>query len=234
MSKGHGHHSHNLEQEVFVARVFWIVIVVFFLLQLFLIGNSYGVMGPGLLQEGGMTLLWQAIVIAWSRLAPIFIVLNVLCLGVFLFSLVKVWPLRQKISIFSSGGHGHGDAHGGGHGATTESHASAPQRNPVVLKHWTDIVKRANTGTPENLRWAVMESDALVDFVLKDRQVLGETMADRLANFRREEYKSIDKLWDAHKLRNEIAHTPGFKLTSRQAEKALLAFRDFLKELKAF
>jgi hypothetical protein len=44
----------------------------------------------------------------------------------------------------------------------------------------------------------------------------------------------IDKVFDAHRLRNELAHTPGYSMTSVQAEKALFAFRDFLKELKEF
>ena len=227
-------HSHNLEQEVFVAKVFWLIVVLYFLLQLFLEMSTYDIVGGKLFSGAGIALFWTALSDVWQhRLGPVFIVLDIACVLIMLYSIVKVWPIRQKISIFSNP-HAHGGAHGpadaAGHGATP----AAPVHNPAVLKHWTDIVKRANTGTPENLRWAVMEADALVDMVLKERQTLGDTMADRLANFRREDYKTVDKLWDAHRLRNDIAHTPGFRMTSRQAEKALLSFRDFLKELKAF
>ncbi len=235
--KHHGHHSHNLDQEVIVARLFWVVIILFFLLGLFLALNDYDLLGPRLVEDGGMTLFWKAITDVWfGRMMPVFIVLNILCFGVLAYSVIKVWPIRQKISIFHKpAGHGHGhDDHGAGHGATAHAEPAKPKHNPVVLKHWSAIVKRANTGTPENIRWSIMEADALVDFVLKERQMLGDTMADRLGNFRRDDYKTIDKLWDAHKLRNEIAHTPGFQVKSRQAERALVAYRDFLKEIKAF
>lgn len=228
-------HSHNLEQEVIVARVFWLVVALIFGLQLFLAMDERQLISSRLVESGGPGLFWESVKYAWLVwMKPIFIGLNILCLGVFIVSVINVWPIRQKITVFSNPhAHGHGGGHGEGHDAAHGAHGK-PAHNPQVLKHWTDIVRRANTGTPENLRWAIMESDALVDFVLKERGTPGETMADRLANFRREDYKAIDKLWDAHKLRNEIAHTPGFQLNTRQAEKALFAFRDFLKELKAF
>jgi len=224
-------HSHNLNQEVIVARIFWLVIIVYFLLEVFLALNRYDLLGPRLMESGGFSLFWGAITDIWRyRLGPIFMGLSAIAFGIFVFSLFKVWPIRQKISIFSNP---HAHSHGA-HSHAEHGTPALPARNPAVLKHWTDIVRRANTGTPENLRWAVMEADALVDLVLKERQLSGETMADRLANFRRDEYKTIDKLWDAHKLRNEIAHTPGFRITSQKAERALFAYRDFLKEIKAF
>ncbi len=230
----HKHHGHNLRQETIVWRTFWTLVVIYFLLQLILIMNQHDLFGAQLLRAGGPTLFWESVKEAWlGRLKPIFLVLQAAFVVVFLFSLYKVWPIKPKLSVRKNPhAHGHG-APAGTHGAAASA-AGAPSHDPAVLKHWTDIVRRANTGTPENLRWAIMESDALVDLVLKDKGLPGETMADRLANFRRDDTKSIDRLWDAHKLRNEIAHTPGFKVTTRQAEKALLGYRDFLKELKAF
>ncbi len=231
----HGpHKSHNIPQEIIVARVFWLVIIVYFGLELFLGLTKYNLLSHRLIEAGGMTLLWETVTAVWMTwLKPVFIVLDILCVIIAVYSAIKVWPKAGKISVFKKpGGHGH-DANGPAHGGTAAA-TGAPQHNPAVIKHWTDIVKRANTGSPENLRWAIMESDALVDLVIKEKGLPGDTMADRLANFRREEYKTIDKMWDAHRLRNEIAHTPGFKISTRQAEKALFAYRDFLKELKAF
>lgn len=232
MSKGHHKHSHNLGEEVLVARIFWIALVFYVVLQVFLTVSDAGLLSMRIFESGGFSVVGSTIVRVWQeQLKPLFIIFDVALLIALGIALVKVWPIRQTIAIFHNPhAHGaHGDSHAAPHGAP-----AAPTRNPLVLKHWTDIVRRANTGTPENLRWAMMEADALVDLVLKERQLPGETMADRLANFRREDSKHIDKLWDAHRLRNEIAHTPGFKINTRQAERSLFAYRDFLKELKAF
>lgn len=231
----HGpHKSHNLEQEVIVAKAFWAIIVVYFFLELFLALSSKDLIGGKLFTAEGMSLFWQSIANTWLVwIKPVFITLNILLVIIGLYSAYKVWPYRQCAPVFKNphgGHHGH-EAAGAGHGAAAPT---GPKHNPKILRHWTDIVKRANTGTPENLRWSIMESDALVDMAIKEKGLPGETMADRLANFRREEYKTVDKLWDAHRLRNEIAHTPGFKVSTKQAEKALLSYRDFLKEIKAF
>jgi hypothetical protein len=218
--------------------VFWFTIAGLFALKLFLAMNGYGLLSARIAQDGGPALLWRAITEVWTgTLGPLFLVLNVFCVLIALYAIIKVWPRRPIVTIFSNphahghGGHGEGGGHGDHHAAPA-SHA-APS-NPVILKHWTEIVQRANTGTPENLRWAVLEADSLVDLALKELRLPGDTMADRLANFRSEQIKSLDKLWDAHRLRNELAHTPGFKLSTKQAERALIAFRDFLKEIKAF
>ncbi len=234
--KGHHKHSHDLPQEIFVAKVFWFTLIGFFGLKLFLAMNSYGLLSGRIFEDGGPALLGQAIAQVWSgSVGPIFWVLNVLCLLVALYAIIKVWPIRPIVTIFSNPhAHGHGDHGGGGHAAPHAAEPAQTPANPVILKHWTSIVHRANTGSPENLRWAVLEADSLVDLALKELRLPGDTMADRLANFRSEQIKSLDKLWDAHRLRNELAHTPGFKLSAKQAEKALIAFRDFLKEIKAF
>jgi hypothetical protein len=234
--KGHHKHSHDLPQEIFVAKVFWFTIAGFFALKLFLAMNAYGLLSGRIFEDGGPALFGQAIMQVWSgSIGPIFWVLNILCALIALYAIIKVWPIRPIVTIFSNPhAHGHGGHGGGGHAAPHATEPAHAPANPVILKHWTAIVHRANTGSPENLRWAVLEADSLVDLALKELRLPGETMADRLANFRSEQIKSLDKLWDAHRLRNELAHTPGFKLSAKQAEKALIAFRDFLKEIKAF
>ena len=158
-------------------------------------------------------------------IAPLFITLDFLLLAILIFATVKVWHIRGRFSIYDPPTHTHGAAHGEG---------VKPKKNPAILKYWTAIVQKANTGTPENLRRSVLEADALVDFFLKGAGYAGEHMADRLVQISKVGIKSVDRVWDAHRLRNDIAHTPGFVVTSQQAEKALLAVRDFLKEMQAF
>jgi len=223
-------HSHNLSQEVIVWNIFWVVIIAYFLLQLFLSLDKSNLLGAKIFSTEGLSQFWQVLVFSFQKkISPIFIGLDIALFGIFAWSLISVWPIKPKFPI-TRNPHAHGHA-GSGNGAAT---SGVPATNPAILKHWTDVVRRANTGTPENLRWAIMESDALVDLVLKQRELIGETMADRLAHFRRDDYKTIDRLWEAHKLRNEIAHTPGFRITAKASERALFAYRDFLKEIKAF
>jgi len=112
--------------------------------------------------------------------------------------------------------------------------SQATPQDPVVLKHWVSVIRRANTGTPENLRLAILEADSLVDTFLKRRGYAGDTFADRLKHFSPETTRTLDGLWSAHKIRNHIAHTPGFIVSAKEAEIALTNYKNFLKELGAF
>jgi hypothetical protein len=237
---GHAFHAEPLNQEKWVA---WSATVLFFLyfgLEFWFAASRNNLFDEVLNNSAFFPNLYDTLVLVWkTRVVRIFVVADILLILLGMYALVNVWPLKQGIKLFfikphSHGGHGHED---GGH--AHDAHATAPQApkragNPATLKHWTSIVHRANTGTPENLRWAVMEADALVDHVLRQRGVTGESMSERLQNARWAGSKIIDKVFDAHRLRNELAHTPGYQMSSQQAEKALFSFRDFLKELKEF
>ena len=87
-------------------------------------------------------------------------------------------------------------------------------------------------GGPANYKQSILESDKVVDLVLKSK-VSGETMAERLKNaknlFQKETY---DKLWLAHKIRNKMAHEADFEGLSSDANLAVKHFEKALKELK--
>lgn len=242
-----GHHLHGepLNQEKWVA---WSAAVFFFLyfgLEFWFAAARNNLFDDVLGGSDFFVNLYNTLVIVWkTKIIQIFVVADILLILIGMYALVNVWPLKQGMKLFFLKPHGHGGGHGheaAGHTHATHAaaqgsavHAPKPSGNPATLKHWTSIVHRANTGTPENLRWAVMEADALVDYVLRQRGIAGESMSERLQNARWAGSKLIDKVFDAHRLRNELAHTPGYSMTSVQAEKALFAFRDFLKELKEF
>lgn len=101
------------------------------------------------------------------------------------------------------------------------------------IRQWQKIVKRLSTPTPENLRLAVIDADTLVDTFLKKAGYSGEHMADRLSRIIPSEVKSLEKLWDAHLLRNSLVHVPGSTVSTNEAKKAVTAFEDFLQELGA-
>ena len=77
---------------------------------------------------------------------------------------------------------------------------------------------------------AVSEADKLFDYVLKAKGFPGETMAERL---KRAERQLTDRngVWQAHKLRNSLAHEVGFAVADGHAREALSAFRRGLQDL---
>lgn len=100
------------------------------------------------------------------------------------------------------------------------------------LSQWQKIEGyKLNGGA--GLQLAIMEADKLLDHALKNRGAAGETMGDRLKNSRRS-FMNNDAVWQAHKLRNRLAHEQDVKLNNLTADQALRGFKAALKDLGAF
>jgi len=79
---------------------------------------------------------------------------------------------------------------------------------------------------------AVFEADKLLDHALKVSGYPGQTMGDRLKDARNV-FRSNDSVWQAHKLRNRLAHETGIQLNTFVVSKALGQFKAGLKDLGA-
>lgn len=107
-----------------------------------------------------------------------------------------------------------------------EMHGMTPQR---VKELWKQIQQTGSQGIM-GAKLAVMEADKLLDGVLKSMMMPGETMAERLKTAQYK-YPGLQKVWWAHKLRNQFAHDSSSEITHRQAMTALKDFEAALKTL---
>ena len=101
----------------------------------------------------------------------------------------------------------------------------------LVINKWSEVNQMMRDGGPSNYRQAIMESDKLVDLVLRTK-VPGDTMGERLKNARGLfHHTTYDRLWTAHKIRNKLAHEAEFEGLSSDAKMAVRNFEKALKEL---
>ncbi|MFA6136002.1 MAG: hypothetical protein WC705_01440 [Candidatus Paceibacterota bacterium] len=105
------------------------------------------------------------------------------------------------------------------------------KKSSFVAKEWSKVLKIFSKGTAESMRLAIIEADSMVDRALKEMGLAGEHFADRLSGLTEDDVKSIEKVWESHRLRNDLVHTPHLTLSFDEAKKALRGYRDFLKEL---
>lgn len=85
------------------------------------------------------------------------------------------------------------------------------------------------TGTQE---LAIINADKLLDQALRERGVIGETMGERLKSARNL-FAHNDAVWNAHKLRNKIAHDTNVRLSPLAVRKAMASFKTALKDVGA-
>jgi hypothetical protein len=95
-----------------------------------------------------------------------------------------------------------------------------------------DIQQHALSDNPNDWKLAIIEADIILDQTLKDRGYAGTSLGERLRSITPRQLSSIDDAWDAHRVRNKIAHEGAdFVVTRRIVDETiaryLRVFREF-------
>jgi hypothetical protein len=101
-----------------------------------------------------------------------------------------------------------------------------------INQRWQKILNRLEAGDEANLKLAIIEADNLLDEILKRMSLPGKDFGERLMQFESHELKSINLVWEAHKLRNTIVHEPGVRIDKEQTEQAIKNYETAFKELE--
>ena len=96
---------------------------------------------------------------------------------------------------------------------------------------WGEILELVNTDNPGNWRLAVIEADVMLDDLMKRLGYLGDTLGERLRSADSATFRSLQEAWEAHRVRNQIAHEGSdFVLTQREARRIIDLFRQVFQE----
>ena len=116
--------------------------------------------------------------------------------------------------------------------------ASGRGERPVMLRpegfneQWQAVLDHLNSANESEWKLAIIEADKLTDDLLIRKGYQGESMAERLSLLTKREFKSLDLLWEAHKVRNRIAHKLDFKINRNEALRVVSYYGEALKELQ--
>lgn len=101
------------------------------------------------------------------------------------------------------------------------------KHNPL----WESIRNRILSDNTSDWRVAIIEADIYMDKVLDEKGFHGDTVGDKLKQLTPDTLPSIQVAWEAHKVRNRIAHDGAdFNLTLPESRRVLsyyeIVFRD--------
>ena len=100
----------------------------------------------------------------------------------------------------------------------------------ALREHWEQVELHILQGTTHAL--AISEADKILDSALKISGFSGETMGNRLKSSESRFDSSLyNNIWQAHKLRNTLAHEIGAQVSTSEAQKAIATFRQALYQL---
>ncbi len=103
---------------------------------------------------------------------------------------------------------------------------------PVVNTRWVNISKLMSSTNQNDWRQAIIEADIILDEIVKKNwEELGENLGERLKKIEQSDFLTLDQAWEAHKVRNSIAHEgSGFVITDREARRIIGLYEQVFKE----
>lgn len=104
-----------------------------------------------------------------------------------------------------------------------------------VSRKWQEIETLMQQQKPSSYKVAILDADKLVDYVLKARVGTDGSMGERLKRSQKLflNYQNYNNLWEAHKMRNRVAHEADHEIHFAEAKKNIGYFKKALQDLGA-
>jgi hypothetical protein len=98
-------------------------------------------------------------------------------------------------------------------------------------KRWEHVEQLMKTNSQDSWRQAIIEADIILDEMLRRMSYDGLTIGDMLKTVDPADFATLQKAWEAHKFRNEIAHTGSqFKISREEAERVTELYKSVFDE----
>ncbi len=167
------------------------------------------------LKVGADPVLYEKVYTAWSMFVGISIFLSLMFGAFFLYSFIRIVQHRRAHVRHIE------------HYQHSLAHADAPK---TVLR-WDRIKEQLASDNEQSWRLAILEADIMLNEMLDTLGYRGETVADKMRQVDRGDFHTVDLAWEAHKVRNKIAHEgAAHTLTAREARRVIDLFEAVFKE----
>ena len=166
---------------------------------------------------GDVTGLTALLAKVWLWIIAIGYALSVIGLFVIVYVLVRLFELRERERQFYST-------------LIETPGAAAGEQNP----RWQHIESLASGATSSEWREAIIEADIMLDDTLSRHGYVGDSISDKLKSADPKEFKTLQDAWEAHKVRNQIAHEgSAFALSETTARRTIARYEVVFRELGA-
>lgn len=96
---------------------------------------------------------------------------------------------------------------------------------------WNHIQALMRSYNVNDWRQAIIEADVILEEMLEKIGYDGMTIGDKLKNVEPSDFNTLNQAWEAHKVRNKIAHEgSSFAMTKDEAERAISMYEEVFKE----
>jgi hypothetical protein len=154
--------------------------------------------------------------------------------GLFLLQLVAIFGVVTSVILLVLTIHFHIRTlqveHAGFHALEAALHAQHSTHEPKNSK-WEGVTVLASSPNESDWRRAILEADILLAALLTERGYVGESVGEQLKNANPLQFTTLDIAWEAHRMRNALAHMgDAFPLSERDTRATIDQFRRVFEE----
>lgn len=100
-----------------------------------------------------------------------------------------------------------------------------------VDSRWDRVVSHADSDNPNDWKIAILEADIILGDLLDHLGYQGDSIGAKLKQIEKSDFLTLDAAWEAHKVRNAIAHEGGqFLINQREVLRVLELYKEVFDE----
>ncbi len=98
---------------------------------------------------------------------------------------------------------------------------------------WLIVEDHINSDDPAKWKLAILEGDIILSDLLNTLNLPGDNLGEKLKAVDPNDFDTLDMAWEAHKIRNAIAHEGSdFQITQREAKRIIGLFQKVFEEFE--
>lgn len=158
---------------------------------------------------------YDAVVSGWHTFTILSFAISLPFIAVTIYCMIRVFLLRRHEA----------------RELATYQQPVAAEDMPKTQLRWHRVLEQAGSDNEHAWRLAILEADIMLNDLLDIRGYKGETMADKMKQVNRGDFHTIDAAWEAHRVRNRIAHDgSAHPLNPREVRRVIELYESVFKE----
>ncbi|OGD67188.1 hypothetical protein A2442_02230 [Candidatus Campbellbacteria bacterium RIFOXYC2_FULL_35_25] len=100
-------------------------------------------------------------------------------------------------------------------------------------ERWLSILRRLDFDSETEWKSAILDADIILNEMTTKMGYHGESLGERLTGVEKSDFLTIDLAWEAHKIRNIIAHEGSeYSISKREAKRVIDLYRQVFEEFE--
>jgi hypothetical protein len=112
-----------------------------------------------------------------------------------------------------------------------EGFETAETGDTAMAHRWQSATNHIASDNPNDWKQAIIEADIILEDLLTKMGYRGDSIGEKLKRVAKGDMKSLNEAWEAHKVRNQIAHEgSSFTLNHHEAKNVIGMYRKVFEE----